>query len=338
MPSLCPFLVLSPAGVGLGLLGVIALLENQALEAQVLFDGANSYAFRAWNGAATTPVMTSDASGQTGNNASSDVSAVLTSASGKPAVPAVDLAGQLGWQSGAFLNGTTGTYYANGASGVAVTFTAKADKKQTGTAGAFTVVFDSTGDGILGSDDQGLALNATFSAQNNTVTITQSSLVSFSLAANAGTLAPNSPLLVTNVTPLTGHTASINGSVSGAGAAADGNNYTVSMAALLSEISINWHPNSGSPTLTTAFTSGPISSAGAVNFIDWYGPSASSVQTAALNIPEAPTWAWSLGPIGLGGYLLWRRQRRRPAHRRNAGLTWPDAPPATPTGTAGEQL
>ena len=265
--------------------------------------------------------MTSDISGQTGNNNSTDVSAVLTSVSGKPAVPAIDLAGQLGWQSGTFFNSTAGTYYANGASAVAITFTARADKKQTGTAGAFTVVFDTTGDGSLGSDDKGLALNATFSAQSNTITITETSLVSFTLASNYGTLAPTSPLLVTNVTPLGGHTASINGSVTGSGTATDGNNYTVAMAALLSEIKVDWHPTSGVPTLTTAFTSAPMLASGSVNFIDWYGNSATSAQAAALSIPEPATWAWSLGAISPGIYLLWRKQRQKPPSPQRASLT-----------------
>jgi hypothetical protein len=287
----------------------------------VVIDGTSSNAFRPWAGAAPANVMTSDISGQTGNNNSTDVSAVLTSVNGKPAVPAVDLAGQLGWQSGTFFNSATGTYYANGASAVAITFTARADKKQTGTAGAFTVVFDTTGDGSLGSNDKGIALNAAFSAQSNTITITENSMVSFTLAANNGTLTPTSPLLVTNVTPLGGHFASINGSISGSGTASDGNNYTVAMAALLSEITVDWHPTSGIPTLTTAFTSGPILATGSVNFTDWYGTSASSAQEAALSIPEPATWAWSLGAISPGIYLLWRRQRQKHPHPKRACLT-----------------
>ena len=180
-------------------------------------------------------------------------------------------------------------------------------------------------DGVLqrGLDavDKGLALNATFSAQSNTITITETSLVSFTLASNYGTLAPTSPLLVTNVTPLGGHTASINGSVTGSGTATDGNNYTVAMAALLSEIKVDWHPTSGVPTLTTAFTSAPMLASGSVNFIDWYGNSATSAQAAALSIPEPATWAWSLGAISPGIYLLWRKQRQKPPSPQRASLT-----------------
>ena len=72
------------------------------------------------------------------------------------------LAGQLGWQSGAFFNSSAGNYYADGASAVEVTFTALADKKQNGTTASFIVLFDTTGDGTIGSSDSGLGLNTSF--------------------------------------------------------------------------------------------------------------------------------------------------------------------------------
>lgn len=291
--------------------GVLASAWSAPLAAQTLLSAQTTYSFKSANGGTPTLVMTSDISGQSGNANSTDISAVLTSVSGKPAVPTLDLAGQLGWQSGSFFNSASGTYYANGASAAAFTFTALADKKQNNTAGSFAVLFDTTGDGTLGSNDSGLALNATFSVQSNTITITQGSLVAFTLGAASGTFVPTSAFTVGSVTALGNYTASINGSVNSS--ITDGNTYSVVMAALVSDISGGWHPDLGKPTLTTAFTSGQISAPGSVNLIDWYGPSGTAVQTANLNIPEPATWAWSIGMMGPGAFLLLRRRRRNAA-------------------------
>jgi hypothetical protein len=318
------------SAVCLWTLGAVALAGNQELEAQTFVASQTTYTFKPWSGGANLLTMTSDISGQTGNNNSTDLSAVLTSVSGKPAVPTIDLAGQLGWQSGGFFNSNSGTYYANGASAVGITFTALADKKQNNTAGAFGVIFDTTGDSTIGSSDQGLALNATFAVQNNTITITGGSVVAFTLGAANGTLAPTSAFTVGSVTVLGNYTASINGSVGSTGTASDSSNYTVSMAALLSDISGTWQPVQGKPTLTTAFTSTQITAPGSANLIDWYGTSATSVQTATLNIPEPATWAWSVGALAPGIYLL---RRRRHSASRLRDLSAPVESPATPSGT-----
>lgn len=298
----------------LGLFGLAVGVPRQDLQGQTLLSSPTTYTFKAWNGGSATLVMTSDISGQSGNNNSTDVSAVLTSVNNKPAVPTLDLSGQLGWQSGAFFNSTAGTYFANGAAAISLTFTALADKKQAGTTGTFTVVFDTSGDGIIGSSDSGLTLNTSFAVQNNTVTVTQTSIAAFTLSATNGPLTPTAAFTVTNVTPLGNYTANINGSTTGSGSAADGSTYSIAVAALIADVSGTWHPVQGSPTLTTAFTSTPILGAGSISLIDWYGTSASAVQTTTLNIPEPATWAWSIGLIAPGALVL-LRQRLRSAHR-----------------------
>ena len=315
-------------------IGVTAFVGGQELSAQIVVSSPTTYTFRAWNGAGNLLVMTSDVSGQTGNNNSADASAVLTSVNGKPAVPAVDLAGQLGWQSGAFFNSSAGNYYADGASAVEITFTALADKKQNGTTASFIVLFDTTGDGTIGSNDSGLGLNTSFSVTSNTVTITQTSLVAFTLGSANGALAPTT-FTVGSVTSLPAYTANLNGSPSGSGTVSDGNTYTVAMAALISDVSGTWHPALGSPTLTTAFTANALSGAGSFNLIDWYGTSASAAQTATLNIPEPATWAWSLGAMAPGLYLLHRRRSSIPSARN---LNAERASPATPSGRADRRL
>jgi hypothetical protein len=290
---------------------ILALLAAEPfLPAQIVVSTPTVYTFKSSNGGSPTLVMTADVSGQTGNNNSTDTSAILTAVNSKPAVPTLDLGGQLGWQIGGFFNSATSTYYANGQTALAFTFTALADKKQTGTTAAFTVIFDTTGDGVIDSNDRGLALNVTFSAPNSTVTITQTSLVSFSVSASNGAFSPASGLTVGNVNALTGYTANINGSTTGSGTAADGASYTVSLATTMTDVSSTWQPVLGTPTVTTAFSSSAITTAGTVNAIDWYGTSGTTAQTAMLNIPEPSTWLWSVGVMSTGLFVVLRRRRR----------------------------